>query len=83
MLTSKQRLSVVLFFIFTNLLLNTAAYLSFKILSEEVDIIIGVLLISFNLFMSRNIAYDYINIIIKSNMKENRIRSGGKSNEYS
>lgn len=83
MLTSKQRLSVVLFFIFTNLLLNTAAYLPFKILSEEVDIIIGVLLISFNLFMSRNIAYDYINIIIKSNMKENRIRSGGKSNEYS
>ena len=83
MLTSKQRLSVVLVFIFTNLFLNTAAYLPFKILSEEVDIIIGVLLISFNLFMSRNIAYDYINIIIKSNMRENRIRSGGKPNEYS
>lgn len=83
MLTLKQRFSVVLVFIFTNLLLNTAAYLPFKILSEEVDIVIGLLLITFNLFMSRNIAFDYTNIIIRSNMKGNRIRSGGKPNEYS
>lgn len=83
MLTLKQRLYVILVFIFTNLFLNTAAYLPFKILSEEVDIVIGLLLISFNLFMSRNIASDYTNIIIRSNMKENRIRSGGKPNEYS
>ena len=50
----------------------------FKILSVEIDIFIGLLLLTFNLFMSKKFALDYANIIFRSNIKKNISKTGGE-----
>lgn len=82
MLTLKQRVSVVLVFIFTNSLLCIATFMPFKILSVEIDTFIGLLLLTFNLFMSKKFAIDYANIIFRSNINKNRSKTGGEFDEY-
>ncbi|SHD77407.1 hypothetical protein [Schnuerera ultunensis] len=77
MLTLNQRVSVVLVFIITNILLGLASFMPFKILSEEIDISIGLLLLTFNLFMSKKFAIDYANIIFRSNINKKRSKTGG------
>jgi hypothetical protein len=51
-------------------------------LSVEIDTFIGLLLLTFNLFMSKKFAIDYANIIFRSNINKKRSKTGGEFDEY-
>ena len=70
MLTLKQRISAFLVFLFSSLFIGIACYIPFKILSEEIDLTRALIILFFNLFISRKITFYYMNMKIWSNMKK-------------